>query len=276
MVAKPSAIGVMSVAGGWVGLHVGRPLLSAIGGAGAVARAGYAACKSLWLERRRPWSAFALLRRAAAEQVYWTALHPWRFFLGIGLVFGLLTLVLLDQFLRPLGLAARVPALADRTLMVEVLPLIIAMTLIARSGTAIATELGYMSVRRQTESLELMGINRDFALVLPRLVGGVLATVMLWVGMSAAALVGGTLIARAVGAVGDGTTVLAVVDAVEWTSVAAGLVKAAAFGAVIPLSACVEGLRVGASYTQIPKANAAAATRALVLCIAINVVVSLI
>lgn len=273
--ADATATPVLWRVSAWIGVHLGRPVLTPLAGAVALFSAGYGAVKSLWLERGRPASAFALLRRATAEQVYWTALHPWRFFLIIGLVFGLLTLVLLDQFLRPLGFAARVPGIADHTLMVEVLPLVIAMILIARSGTAISTELGYMGVRRQVEALELMGVNRDFLIVLPRLLGGVLATVMIWTATSAAALIGGTLVARSLGLVGDATTVPAVLGAVQWPAVLAGLVKAALFGTIIPLSACVQGLRVGSSYTDIPKANAAAATRALVLCIAVNVVVSL-
>ena len=261
----------------WIGVTFGRPLLGSLHRAGDVFRLGYRAVKSAWLERGRlvEGEAFGLMRQVIAEQIYWSVIHTWRFFLLVGLLLGLLVITLLDGFLTPLGLGDRTPGLACRTLLVEVLPLIFALMLIARSGTAIATELGYMAVRRQIEALELSGINREFMIVLPRLIGGMLATVSLWAYASAAALLGGTMLGQALGLLGPAATPADLVNAIDARHVALGVAKSAIFGAVIPLSACVEGLAVRGAYTEIPKANVGAATRALVLCLVLNVPFSL-
>ena len=55
----------------------------------------------------------------------------------------------------------------------------LALILVGRSGTAIASEIGGMRVNRETDGLASCGINLDYFLVLPRIVGVTIASALL-------------------------------------------------------------------------------------------------
>lgn len=57
----------------------------------------------------------------------------------------------------------------------ELGPLVVALLVIARSGTAVSSELGTMSANRELDALRAMGISPLGFLVFPRILGGVLS-----------------------------------------------------------------------------------------------------
>src|SRR6202020_946151 len=57
----------------------------------------------------------------------------------------------------------------------EIAPLLTALIVIARSGTAVASEIGNMRVNREIEALESMGIHPLGFIVFPRLLGGMVS-----------------------------------------------------------------------------------------------------
>jgi phospholipid/cholesterol/gamma-HCH transport system permease protein len=70
-------------------------------------------------------------------------------------------------------------------------PLLTALIVIARSGTAVASELGNLRVNKEIEALELMGINPYSYVVFPRLFGGVISVLCLAFYFIFIAIVGG-------------------------------------------------------------------------------------
>src|SRR5690606_35674705 len=73
----------------------------------------------------------------------------------------------------------------------ELAPLLTALIVIARSGTAVASEIGNMRVNREIEALEAMGIHPLSYIVFPRLMGGVVSVVCLAVYFVLIAALGG-------------------------------------------------------------------------------------
>jgi phospholipid/cholesterol/gamma-HCH transport system permease protein len=252
--------------------RIGRTALARVREALAIAELLYAAAKGAVLERPR---GQAVVRRATLTQVYFTAVEPLSLFLVIAVVCGFFAIVLSDSLMRPNGLAPHIPLVVAQSVVRELVPLVIALIVIGRSGPAIATELGYMRVNHEVEALELSGINIDYFLVLPRVVGVTAATIGLTVAMSAAALVGGYLLGQVVGLVSVGLELDQILEAVTPATVLWALLKALLFGLVISVVNCFHGLAVGRSFTEIPRANVRGAVQCYVVCFCLDAVIAL-
>lgn len=75
-------------------------------------------------------------------------------------------------------------------------PLLVALVVIARSGTAVASEVGNMRANREIEALESMGINPLSFIVFPRVLGGVISVLCLAFFFNVIALLGGFAVTR--------------------------------------------------------------------------------
>lgn len=76
----------------------------------------------------------------------------------------------------------------------ELGPLLTSLVVIARSGTAVAAELGTQRANRESEALKTMAIDPQGFVVFPRLVGGVLSVVCLAFYFDVASVMGGYLV----------------------------------------------------------------------------------
>lgn len=251
--------------------RLGRAALSRASEALSVATLLYAALKGAVVERGR---GRRLVASSTATQVYFTAVEPLPIFLLIAVTSGFFAIVLSDALMRPNGLAPHIPTVIAQSVVRELVPLVIALVVIGRSGPAIATELGYMRVNQEIEALDLAGINTDYFVVLPRIVGVTLATTALTIAMSAAALLGGWLLGVALDLVSVGLELGQIVRAVTPSVLAFALGKAATFGLVISTVNCFHGLAVERSFTEIPRANVRGAVTCFLTCFTLNAAVS--
>jgi phospholipid/cholesterol/gamma-HCH transport system permease protein len=143
----------------------------------------------------------------------------------------------------------------------ELGPLIAAVIVIGRSGTAMAAELATMRLRGEVDDIDTMGIDPVQYLFLPRLAGAVVSLFGLMVFFDLLAVLGGYA------ALGFQTTtplrsyLASILDAIQARDLALIPAKAILFGGMIALSCCYRGLSVGASPTEIPRA----ATRGVVM-----------
>ncbi len=141
----------------------------------------------------------------------------------------------------------------------ELGPLLTAVILAGRSGSAFAAEIGTMKVNQELDALATMGIDAVTMLVLPRLIAGVLVTPVLAVIMEMAGSLGMTLVL-----VANGIPWTVVANQVVATVVPAdffgGLFKAALFGAAVSAIGCRAGIGTG----QGPRAVGLSATAAVV------------
>jgi phospholipid/cholesterol/gamma-HCH transport system permease protein len=231
----------------------------------------YAALKGAWLERGR---GARLLARSVAVQIFHTAVEPLVMFLTIGVTLGAFVTAAADGLMRPNGLAPHVPVVVAQATVGELIPIVIAVLLVGRSGTAITTELGYMRVNREVEALEAIGVNVDYFLVLPRLVGMIVAAVGLTILTGAAALVGGFLTAKALNQVSAGLRLGQVLGALTPGTLVLALLKAVIFGLTIGAISSFYGLSVGRHFAEIPRANAQGSTRGFFGCFLLNAVIS--
>lgn len=252
--------------------RLGQTLLASLRDLGQVGALFYAALKGAAIEGRR---GRRMVMSATATQVYFTAIEPLVIFLLVAVTCGFFTIVLSDSLMRPNGLAPHIPTVVARAVVREVVPLVIALIVIGRSGPAIATELGYMKVNQEIDAIDLAGVNTDYLIVLPRIAGVTIATTSLTVAMSAAALIGGFLLGTAFDLVSVGLRFEQIIDAVTAATIGYALAKALCFGIVISTVNCYHGLAVQHSFNEIPQANVRGAVRCYLVCFFVNAVISM-
>jgi len=161
--------------------------------------------------------------------------------------------------MRQYGADIFVPRLVGISLLRELGPLLAAVILAGRTGSAFAAELGTMTVNEEISALRIMGIDPMVMLVLPRLIAATLAMPVLALLMDITGLIGMALVM-----IGTGFPLSVVINQVRigvtLGDLTGGLAKAAIFGLVIAGIGCRAGLSAGSG----PRAVGDAATAAVV------------
>jgi len=173
----------------------------------------------------------------------------------IGLILAFQSLVPMRRF----GADIYVANLVALGLLRELGPLLTAVVLAGRSGSAFAAEIGTMKVNQELDALATMGVDAMTMLVLPRLIAAMLVMPVLTVIMELAGLLGMTLVLTAAG-IPPVTIVGQVAHAVVPADFYGGLAKATLFGAAVAGIGCRAGLATGVG----PRAVGLAATSAVV------------
>jgi phospholipid/cholesterol/gamma-HCH transport system permease protein len=155
----------------------------------------------------------------------------------------------------------------------EVGPLIAAVLVIQRSGTAVATELALREISGETASLRRLRIDPYDYLVVPRVVGMALSTAALTLYVQLIAVGGGMVLSSAIIGVtldemlGNFFLLASPLDLVY------SLIKSALFGAAIAVIACYHGMNPGGhSINAVPRAAIRAVTEALLAVMLLNVI----
>lgn len=162
--------------------------------------------------------------------------------LGIGFLLGLILAFESAAALKMFGAEVYVADLLAIGLFRELGPLITAIVLAGRSGSAFAAEIGTMKVDEELDALRTMGLEPVRFLAIPRIAAATLAMPVLTIFCELAGLVGGALVLR----------VMDVPPAVYWKHVMAtttpfmivfGLCKAALFGTIAAIVGCGAGMQ---------------------------------
>jgi len=125
----------------------------------------------------------------------------------------------------------------------EFAPLVTAIIVAGRSGSAYAAQIGTMSVTEEIDAMRTIGIPPLDMLVLPKLIALVIALPLLTVFADVLGVFGGMLMARAHLGVGFEDFLERMVKAVTITDYLLGLGKAPVFAAIIAVVGCFQGLR---------------------------------
>ncbi len=147
-----------------------------------------------------------------------------------------------DQLSR-YGANIFVADLVGLSMLREFAPLITAIILAGRSGSAYAAQIGTMVVSEEIDALRTLGIDPLELLVLPKLVALAIAMPLLTAFADVVGTFGGMLMARQQLDVGLGEFLDRLVKAVNVTDALVGIGKAPVFAAVIAAVGCFQGLR---------------------------------
>ncbi len=155
----------------------------------------------------------------------------------------------------------------------EMGPLLAAVLVIQRSGTAIATELALMHISGETASLRRMRIDPYDYLAVPRVVGVALSTAVLTFYVQVIAVGGGMLLSTLVIDASFGELASEFFLLASPVDLVYSLIKSLLFGGTIAVICCYHGLHPpGASINAVPKAVINAVTQSLLGVMLMNVV----
>jgi phospholipid/cholesterol/gamma-HCH transport system permease protein len=154
-----------------------------------------------------------------------------------GMVLGLQGYYTLSKFGSE-GLLGSAVALS---LIRELGPVVAALMVIGRAGSAICAEIGIMRNSEQIDALECMAIDPFKYLMAPKFVAGVVAMPLLTAIFDVVGILGGYLIGVRLLGVNDGTYFQSMYTSVEWQDVKMGLVKSLVFGLLLVWIAAAKG-----------------------------------
>ena len=154
----------------------------------------------------------------------------------------------------------------------ELGPLITAIVVIGRSGSAFAAEIGTMKVTEEIDALETMAISPIHFLVTPKFLAMMVMLPCLTIWANTMGIFGGALFGVTQADFTWGRYVRASVDALFLRDIMTGLIKSVMFGITITAVGCLEGLSTGAGAEQVGRST----TRAVVMSIFLVVVVDLV
>lgn len=156
----------------------------------------------------------------------------------------------------------------------ELGPLATALIVIARSGSAIATEISVQKWSREILSMELMGIDTKLYIVFPRIIASTLSILSLIIIFDIVAFIGGYIISQTVVYIPLDTFAQSVMDAFTFKDIVTALVKSIMFGITIPLICCYYGFMPNSKF-EIPIYVSKAVIRTLFVAIIVNIAVSI-
>jgi len=174
--------------------------------------------------------------------------------------------------LRKFGAITYVASAVAISMTRELGPLITAIVVIGRSGSAFAAEIGTMKVTEEIDALETMAIDPIHFLVTPKFVAMMIMLPCLTVWANSMGILGGALFGVAQAGFTVRSYVLSSLDALFLRDIASGLAKSIMFGITITAVGCHEGLSTGAGAEQVGRST----TRAVVVSIFLVILVDLV
>ncbi len=195
--------------------------------------------------------------RFTGEQAVWLVA-------GAGAILGAVTLLQAYAQLAGFGPGQYTGTLLSAVILRELGPVLAAVLVIGRSGTAIAAELGTMRLGEEVEALEAHGVDPAAYLLAPRLFGVIASLFALMIFLDAASLLAGFAVAGGKLGMPWGAFWGQVRDALAVRDFILTALKAVVFGALIAAQSLYFGLSVKASQTEIPQAVTHAVVASLV------------
>ncbi len=210
-----------------------------------------------------------------SSQIYFTGWQAMPLITVLALATGGIIILQSSLQLSLLGGASMVGNLLVVVIVREVGPLVTALIVIARSGTAVASEIGNMRVNREIEALEAMGINPLSYIVFPRIVGGVISVLCLAFYFNVIALTGGFLVTRLLNDMPFKFYAVSLAQAIAIEDVGLFFLKNGFSGLIIFVVACYQGLLVKQSSHEVPQVTTKAVVNAIIYVTTFNLIVTL-
>jgi len=146
----------------------------------------------------------------------------------------------------------------------ELAPIMTAIVMSGRTGSAYAAQIATMQGTEELDALRVIGISIDDYLILPRVMSLSMMMPLLNVYAAAIGILGGFCIAISMLDLSPAVFLAQVEDAVTIPEVLFGVVKSLAFGAWIAFSSCRIGLRAGRSASDVGHAATTASVHGIV------------
>lgn len=156
----------------------------------------------------------------------------------------------------------------------ELGPMLTAVVVAGRVGSAIAAELGSMVVTEQIEALTSMGLEPTRFLVLPRVLAMVVMLPLLTIFADVVSVMGGMWIAQTYAHISSDTFISSARQSVGFEDMLKGLIKAVVFALIISLVGSYQGLATRGGAAGVGKATTGAVVISIISIFVSNFILS--
>lgn len=257
----PGALRILSELGEWVS-EAGRTMIGLVGFLGSVLIAFASILR--WPKRFR---LNAVIQRFDLVGVRALGIIGLMSFL-IGIVIGQQGAVQLRQF----GAEVYTINLVGRITLRELGPLMTAIMVAGRSGSAFAAQIGTMKLTEEVDAMRTIGVSPIEALVVPRMLAAVIMMPLLSFYSMMITLLGGGIYVWIDLGIPPLTYIERLQEVVPIRDLWVGMVKAPVFGFIIALTGCFQGMLVEGDSEQVGIRTTAAVVQAIFLVIVIDAV----
>jgi phospholipid/cholesterol/gamma-HCH transport system permease protein len=137
----------------------------------------------------------------------------------------------------------------------ELGPVLTALMVTGRAGSAITAEIGIMRISEQIDALETMALDPFKYLVTPKMVAAIISLPLLCAIFDVAGIFGGWLVGVKLLGVNPGAYFYEMENAVVWQDVTSGFFKSLSFGVIIAWVGCYKGYFAGHGAEGVSRAT---------------------
>lgn len=186
---------------------------------------------------RGPW-------KELSANIYRTGFQAMGITALVGMLIGVVLSYLSAQQLITFGGDLFLVNILGMSIIRELGPMLAAILIAGRSGSAITAQLGVMRVTEELDAMRVMGIPHGFRLIMPKVLALALSMPLIVIWTDVMALIGGMISAKIILGMSPEFFLHKLPDAVALSNYWIGLGKGAVFGILIAMVACHFGLRI--------------------------------
>lgn len=231
----------------------------------------YLAFRELVAERKK---GFSLVFEITLRQIYFTGVEGLRVVTVVSLALGTVIIVQAGTQLSFLGGVEFIVPILVLVMFRELGPLLTAIIVIGRSGTAIAAELGNMVVSQELDAIQAMGIDPVYFIVTPRVIGVTLSVICLTAIFIAVGLVGGFFFSKLILTVTFEPFLHQLQASLKINDLLFAFLKSLVFGLLISLACTYHGLKARYSI-EVPQVATRGVVSAMLFCFATNALLTI-
>lgn len=210
-----------------------------------------------------------------SAQIYFTGFQALPLISVLALASGSIVILQSSAHLSVLGGGSIFGDLMVAIIVRELAPLLTALIVIARSGTAVASEIGNMRVNREIEALESMGIHPLSYVVFPRLLGGIVSVICLSIYFVVVACMGGYMVSAFLQGMPFSYFIDSLARAFDAADVGFFFLKNAFGGAIIFTISCHQGMLVRQSPHEVPQVTTKAVVNSVIYVVLFNLTMTI-
>ena len=194
----------------------------------------------------------------------------------VGFLIGVVLAYLTSLQLRQFGAESFIVNILGIALVRELGPLLAAILVAGRSGSAITAQIGVMRVTEELDAMRVMGISHGFRLVMPRAIALAIAMPLISVWTTVAGLAGGMLAADLALDITPSFFMQAMPGSVNVANLTLASAKSAVFGVLIALVGSHYGLRVEPNTQSLGRGTTASVVAAITVVILVDAVFAIV
>ncbi|MGN1055324.1 MAG: MlaE family ABC transporter permease [Comamonas sp.] len=190
----------------------------------------------------------------------------------VGFLIGVVLAYLMALQLRQFGAEAFIVDILGISLIRELGPLLGAILVAGRTGSAITAQIGVMRVTEELDAMQVMGIRHGFRLVMPRAMALAVAMPLIALWTTLAALAGGMLAADLTMGITAAYFWQSLPDAVSIGNLVLAMAKSVVFGIFIALIGSHWGLRVQPNTQSLGAGTTASVVSSITMVIVVDAI----